>query len=107
MLFDASLGSASKLSGAGTVRVEATSLDAAVTGKVDFVKLDVEGAEFKALIGAAKTIEKHKPKLAVCVYHDQLDFLRIPELILGAHPDYKVYLRHYTQGVFETVMFFV
>lgn len=107
LLFDASLGSASKLSGTGSVRIEATSLDVEVDGRVDFIKLDVEGAEFKALQGAERIIKQHRPKLAVCIYHDQVDFLRIPDLVLGIDPSYQVYLRHYTQGVFETVMYFV
>ena len=105
--FDASQGSASKLSGSGTVHIETTTIDLEVNGRVDFVKLDVEGAEFNALLGGEQVIKRNHPALAVCVYHDQRDMLRIPELVAGMHAGYKLYLRHYTQGAFETVMFFV
>ena len=69
--------------------------------------MDIEGAEENAIRGGEKLIKKYKPKLAICVYHQQRDFLKIPELILSYNSDYKIYLRHYTQGVFETVMYFV
>jgi len=105
--FDGSMGSASKLSDTGGVSIETTSIDAVVNGPVHFIKLDIEGAELNALQGAEATIRRERPVLAVCVYHDQQDFWRIPEQVLQYHPDYKVYLRHYTQGVFETVMYFV
>jgi FkbM family methyltransferase len=105
--FDNSNSSANKISFEGNSTIEVTSLDEIIQEKVDFIKLDIEGAEYEALLGAEQLIRNFKPKLAVCVYHKQIDFIRIPELILSFQPDYKVYLRHYTQGILETVMFFV
>ena len=74
---------------------------------MDFIKLDIEGAEIEAINGAIATIKKFKPKMAVCIYHNQSDFIEIPKLALKLNPGYKIYVRHYTQGVFETVMYFV
>lgn len=105
--FDNSLGSASKLTDDGSIAIDVVSIDEVVNAKVDFIKLDIEGAEFNALQGAKRIIRRDKPTLAVCVYHAQDDFLRIPELLKTYNPGYKIYLRHYTQGVFETVMYFV
>lgn len=105
--FDDSMGSASKLSDAGGTTIETVALDEVVEGPVHLIKLDVEGAEPRALKGAERLIRAHGPHLAVCVYHDQRDFLRVPGFVLAIKPGYRVYLRHYTQGVFETVMFFV
>lgn len=45
--------------------------------------------------------------MAICVYHDQRDFWRIPERVLSYVGDYDVHLRHYTEGVLETVMYFI
>jgi FkbM family methyltransferase len=105
--FDNTLSSASKLTSNGNIIIPTVSLDEVVAGKVDFIKLDIEGAEFEAIKGAREIITQQKPMVAVCVYHDQQDFLRIPALLSEYRNDYKIYLRHYTQGVFETVMYFV
>lgn len=69
--------------------------------------MDIEGLEYKALIGSSNIIKNYKPKLAIAVYHHAEDFRRIPEFLLKINPDYKVYLRHYTQGWSETIMYFI
>lgn len=47
------------------------------------------------------------PKIAISVYHKSSDFRKIPEQILSIRSDYKIYLRHYTESIYETVMFFI
>lgn len=64
--------------------------------KVDFIKMDIEGAELAALKGAAKTIRKHKPKLAISVYHQPDDLITIPSYIQSLNPDYAFYLDYFT-----------
>ena len=63
-----------------------------------------EGAELEALKGAAKTIKKYKPKLAVCLYHKVPDIIKLPLFVLNLIPDYKLYIRHWTNGRTETVL---
>jgi FkbM family methyltransferase len=46
-----------------TYQVKVVTLDALNLGKVDFVKIDIEGAELSALKGAPKFIEANRPKL--------------------------------------------
>lgn len=99
--------SESSISDKGKDTINVVKLDDIIKGKVTFIKMDVEGAEYDSLIGAEKIIKKYKPKLAICVYHNQEDFWRIPQLVLKYNPDYKVYLRHYTEGILETVMYFI
>jgi len=99
--------SSSCISNFGEETVEVVKLDNVINHKISYIKMDVEGAEYNSLIGAERLIETYKPKLAICVYHNQEDFWRVPELILHYNPDYKVFLRHYTQGLLETVMYFV
>ncbi|MDD5772149.1 MAG: FkbM family methyltransferase [bacterium] len=70
-----------------------------------YIKMDIEGAEMEALIGAEKIIKKYKPKLAICVYHSPDHFWKIPFYLKTLVPDYKIYLRHYSDDLRETVCF--
>ncbi len=50
------------------------SIDSIVQAQVDFVKMDIEGCEHEALIGASKTImNSPNIKMAVCCYHSDFD----------------------------------
>jgi len=60
--------------------------------RVDFIKMDIEGAEISAIKGAETTIRTFKPKLAISVYHKWDDLLTIPTLIQDFRDDYKFYL---------------
>jgi len=62
--------------------------------KVDFIKMDIEGSEEKALIGAKKTLKEFKPKLAITIYHKLSDFYKLPLLIKRLNPDYKIRIKN-------------
>lgn len=70
-----------------------------------FIKMDVEGSELDALKGAKETILRNKPKLAICIYHLQRDFVEIPNWIHSLVPEYKLYVRHHSFSVNETVLY--
>lgn len=72
-----------------------------------FIKMDVEGAEQKALVGAEKIIEKNHPTLAICIYHQPEDMVQIPLSIKRKYPFYKIYIRHHSHRCAETVMYAV
>lgn len=72
---------------------------------VDYLKMDIEGAESAALRGAADTIRRFRPKLAICVYHRAEDFHEIPELIASIEPAYRFWLDHHTIHGEETVLY--
>jgi FkbM family methyltransferase len=88
-----------------TVRVVA--LDEFLPEIPTFIKMDIEGSEYDALLGLRKTIRIHKPKLAICVYHKPTDLWKIPLLIHEMNPSYRFYLRHHSQELIETVMYAV
>jgi FkbM family methyltransferase len=73
--------------------------------KVDFIKMDIEGAETLALDGAIETIKRFKPKLAIAIYHNMDDFVNIPNWIEELNMGYKLYLGHYTIHSEETVIY--
>ena len=105
--FDTNSGSASSISLEGSVEIHVDTLDSIVDEKVTFVKMDIEGAEALALEGMKQHIINDHPKLAISVYHKADDFWKIPKQILAIHDDYNLYIRHYTEGTDETVMFFI
>lgn len=98
--------SASAVSGAGKASVEADTVDRAAPDAT-FIKLDVEGAELEALKGAAATIKRNRPKLAVCVYHRPGDLFEIPLFISSLVPEYRLYLRQHQPVACETVLYAV
>lgn len=77
--------------------------------KIDMIKMDIEGAEYATLNGAADLIKNHKPILAICIYHRQEDLIEIPQFCLSLFREeaYDLYLRHYSDTQSETVMYFV
>ncbi|MBL0043451.1 MAG: FkbM family methyltransferase [Flavobacteriales bacterium] len=106
--FTSSAGSANGLSASGDIEVLTCGLDDELgDAPVGMLKLDIEGAEPEAIEGARNIIRTQRPVLAVCVYHDQSHFWRIPQQVMAIRPDYRVYLRHYSEGVYETVMYFI
>lgn len=74
---------------------------------ISFLKMDIEGAEFNALKGAQNVIKTHKPKLAISLYHKPEDLFEIPRYIKSLVPEYKFYLRHYSTGWTETILYAV
>lgn len=48
-------------------------IDSLVEGKLDFLKMDIEGAEVYALLGGRKTLESNNTQCSVCTYHRQYD----------------------------------
>ena len=82
-------------------------IDNIIKEKVDFIKLDIEGAEQDAIDGAKRTIQKYNPILAICIYHKAEDWYKVPQKVLAINNNYKIYLRHYMEGIYETVMYFI
>jgi len=58
--------------------------------KVDFVKMDIEGAERNALRGARETMRRFRPRMSICVYHRPDDLEVIPQIALGAQPAFQM-----------------
>ncbi len=96
---------ASCISDEGTVSIDVVALDKVIDEKVTFIKMDIEGAELEALKGASETIKKYRPKLAICLYHKPEDIIDIPMYIKSLVPEYKLYIRHYSSGECETVLY--
>jgi hypothetical protein len=75
--------------------------------KPTYLKMDIEGAEPDALRGAARTIDTHRPILAVSAYHKQDHLWSIPSLLLDLHSDYQLYIRPHNEECWDTVCYAV
>jgi FkbM family methyltransferase len=80
--------------GAQAVQAPLTTIDKVVAElkleRVDFIKMDVEGAETKALAGARNTIAKFHPRMSIAAEHLPTDAEAIPEAVKAAWPGYAV-----------------
>jgi FkbM family methyltransferase len=106
--FNSGHGAGSAISATGDTVIQCVALDDALTGfKPNLIKMDVEGAEYAALLGARRTIEQNRPGLAICLYHSPAHLWQIPALIESWDLGYRFFLRaHYYNG-FDLVMYAV
>jgi UDP-3-O-acyl-N-acetylglucosamine deacetylase len=74
------------------VKVPLTTIDKIVAElklpRVDFIKMDVEGAEVPALHGANDTIQRFKPRMAIATEHKPDDEFTIPFTVRAIRSDY-------------------
>lgn len=105
--FRATADGSSGYSEGGELEVTATDIDSLTKGTgVNYIKMDIEGAELEALIGAKQTIIEHLPHLAISIYHKPADLW---ELGLWIHSvcgnQYSYYIRNYGHQTFDTVLY--
>lgn len=87
------------------VAVRAVTLDAMAEelklDRVDFIKMDIEGAERHALAGARRILATHKPRLAICIYHAPDDPAVVPRVVRAANATYETSTRQGFQAYFH------
>ena len=88
-----------------TEEIQTVAIDDILTEKYTFLKADIESYEYKMLLGAAKTIARWKPRLAICIYHNATDFYSLPLLVKELHSDYKLMVRHHSLAMQETLLY--
>ncbi|MBR3639068.1 MAG: FkbM family methyltransferase, partial [Clostridia bacterium] len=77
-----------------SITVETTTIDKLLSGNAcDIVKLDVEGNEKEALLGAKNTIVGFSPNLIISLYHRTDDLIEIPRMIKSISDSYALFLR--------------
>lgn len=94
--FQGEAGSSSTLGEAGMIEVPVEALDNLIQQDVDFIKMDIEGAEMEALSGAQETIRRCHPALAIAAYHKAEDLITIPQYIKTFETEdvtYRFFLR--------------
>jgi FkbM family methyltransferase len=96
-----------EMKGAGNTEVPVVSLDAffADKEKPTFIKMDIEGSEMAAILGAKCLIRDYKPKLAICLYHKPEDMIEIPKLIREIMPEYQMILKQHSGINGDTLLY--
>lgn len=96
-----------KLAPIETHTVDTIRLDDYIGAKdnVSLIKMDIEGAEYAALIGAEQIIKRCEPRLAISIYHNPQDYWRICKLIHKFSNDYRFAVRHHQNNHLDTVLY--
>jgi FkbM family methyltransferase len=80
--------------GSGKISLPLTMIDKLVKQyglpRVDFIKMDIEGAEREALKGGLETLRQFRPRLMLEMYHRPDDRVVLPAIVHQAHPDYRI-----------------
>ncbi len=94
ILFTKNTGRGGAVGKGKTYPVTIDTVDSILEGEaVSVIKMDLEGYEQKAILGAKETIRHYKPKMLISAYHRNDDLWMIPKLVLNLNPGYKIYLR--------------
>ena len=70
-----------------------------------YLKADVEGFEIPLLRGAAESIRRYRPKLALSIYHRMTDLIDVPLFVQSLVPEYKMALRHHSLSQEDSVLY--
>jgi FkbM family methyltransferase len=80
--------------GSSAVQAPLTTIDHAVAelklDRVDYMKLDIEGAEIRALHGAQETLRRFHPRMSIAAEHYPTDGRDIPGAVKSLAPGYEV-----------------
>lgn len=75
------------------VRLPLTTIDKLVAElnlhRVDYIKMDIEGAERRAIAGGQETIRKFRPRMSIATENLEDDYLKVPEAVHAVRSDYK------------------
>ena len=80
--------------GAKAKEIQAVDIDS-VVDEADFIKIDAEGADLKALLGAKRIISEHCPTMCIAAYHRTEDYFLLPEKVTELNDEYDIYFRHF------------
>lgn len=88
----------------------AARLDAYIHEPVDIIKMDIEGAEGKALEGCSGLLQKYLPDLAIAAYHRPEDLVVLHQQIeqIGYHHDeFDWHFAHYSDCLDDSIFYII
>jgi FkbM family methyltransferase len=106
--FNAGNGEGASITENGSSHIAVAALDTVLAGHtVDFIKLDVEGAELQALQGASQLIKRSRPVLALSLYHRPQDLWELPLSLAAMCENYQFFVRQHFSNSFDSVLYAV
>lgn len=106
--FKSGIQGSSTISSQGDIYVQCIALDDVLRDFAPtFIKMDIEGAEYEALLGAKNIIREYSPDLAISVYHKVEHIWSIPLLLKDINTNYRFYLRSHGLYGMETILYAV
>jgi FkbM family methyltransferase len=104
--FNSGSGEGSRAAIDGDVTIQMLSIDEAFPDFApNLIKMDIEGGERDAILGAKETSRKYRPGMAISAYHLPSDLWRVGLLISEIDADYNFYMRSHAYSSFETVLY--
>lgn len=80
--------------GAKATVINACDVDSIVK-RADYIKIDAEGADLQAIMGAKRIIYECTPTMCIAAYHRTEDYFLLPETILDINKNYDIFFRHF------------
>jgi FkbM family methyltransferase len=107
LTFETGQGMGSNISKTGSTVIQCVALDDVLPNFApNLIKMDIEGAEYNALLGARNLIAAHLPGLAVSLYHRPEHLWQLPLLVETIVPGkYRFFMRAHALNDFELVLY--
>jgi FkbM family methyltransferase len=109
--FDASQNAASSINTEGYSSIQCVAIDEVLINFAPtLIKMDIEGAEYDALLGMQRTIQQYKPGLAISLYHHPAHLWQIPllvEQLANNLCQYKYFVRLHQRNGYDLVFYAV
>ena len=106
--FSSGQGEGSAVGVGGDVHISVASLDEMFpSARIDLIKLDVEGGEAQALLGATRLIKRSRPVLTMSLYHKPQALWELPELLFDVCSNYDFFIRQHYYNSFDCVLYAV
>jgi hypothetical protein len=104
--FNTGQAAGSAVTESGSTKIQVVALDDFLPRFAPtFIKLDIEGAELRALQGAKEMILRHQPRIAACLYHLPEHLWEVPSLLRRLVPNHRLYLRYHGFNGFDAVAY--
>ena len=86
--------------------MKAVSIDSYFADRqLGFVKMDIEGAENKAISGGMQVFKRQRPIFAISIYHSLDDVASIPEVMMSEMKDYQWLVRSHAYTYSEIILY--